>query len=89
MAKEETPDTMSTKDQNDVKFELELVFRGDATEILAARTEAGIMHHGHDIHAAGDEVEIAFRKLGNFYLSAIFLLPYEAALLNLRPCIYA
>ena len=54
---------MSTKDQRDVKFELELVFRSDAADILAARTKARMMHHGHDFRAAGDEVEIAFRKL--------------------------
>jgi hypothetical protein len=54
---------MNTKDQNDLKFELERVFRNDAAGILAAREKAGMMHHGHDIRAAGDEVEIAFRKV--------------------------
>lgn len=54
---------MNTKNQNDLKFELELVFRSDAADILAARTKARMMHHGHDIRAAGDEVEISFRKL--------------------------
>lgn len=51
------------EEQNDVKFELELVFRSDAADILAARTKARMMHHGHDIRAAGDEVEIAVRKM--------------------------
>lgn len=54
---------MNTKEQNELKFELELVFRSDAADILAARTKARMMHHGHDIRAAGDEVEIAFRKV--------------------------
>lgn len=45
-----------------LKFELERVFRSDAADILAAREKARIMHHGRDIRAAGDEVEIAFRK---------------------------
>jgi hypothetical protein len=49
--------------QNDWKFELERVFRSDAADILAAREKARIMHHGHDIRAAGDEVEIAFGKV--------------------------
>ena len=57
------PDTMSTNDQNDLKFELEIVFLSDAADILAARTKARMMHHGHDIRAAGDEVEITFRKM--------------------------
>jgi hypothetical protein len=50
-------------DQSVLKFELERVFRSDAADILAAREKARIMHHGHDIRAAGDEVEIAFRKV--------------------------
>ncbi len=54
---------MNTKNQNDWKFELEQVFRSDAADILAAREKARIMHHGHDIRAAGDEVEIAFQKV--------------------------
>jgi len=54
---------MNTLNQNDWKFELEGVFRSDAADILAAREKARIMHHGHDIRAAGDEVEIAFRKV--------------------------
>ncbi len=49
--------------RNDWKFELEGVFRSDANEILDARAKALIMHHGHDIPAAGAEVEIAFRKV--------------------------
>jgi hypothetical protein len=54
---------MNIKDQKDLKFELEQVFRSDAGDILAAREKARMMHHGHDIPAAGDEVEIAFRKV--------------------------
>ncbi len=54
---------MNTKDQNYLKFELELVFRSDAADILAARMKARMMHHGHDIRSAGDEVEMAFRKM--------------------------
>src|SRR5436305_12675023 len=54
---------MNTKDRKDLKFELELVFRSDAADILAAREKARIMHHGHDIHTAGDEVEITVRKV--------------------------
>lgn len=54
---------MNTIDQNDWKFELERVFRSDAADILVAREKARIMHHGRDIRAAGDEVEIAFRKV--------------------------
>lgn len=45
------------------KFELEQVLRGDAADILAAREKSRIMHHGKDIRTAGDEVEIAFRKV--------------------------
>ncbi|HEX6479189.1 MAG TPA: DUF6602 domain-containing protein [Ktedonobacteraceae bacterium] len=54
---------MNEKAQKDLKFELELVFRSEAADILAAREKAHIMHHGHDIHAAGDEVEITVRKM--------------------------
>src|SRR6266851_9381013 len=54
---------MNTKDQHDLQFELELVFRSDAVDILAAREKARMMHHGRDIHAAGDEVEITVRKV--------------------------
>jgi hypothetical protein len=54
---------MNAKDQKDLIFELELVFRSDATDILDARTKARMMHHGRDIRAAGDEVEIAFRRM--------------------------
>ncbi len=50
-------------DQKVLKFELEQVFRSDAADILAAREKAHIMHHGRDIRAAGDEVEIAFRRV--------------------------
>ena len=53
---------MNTKNQNDWKFELEQVFRSDAADILAAREKARIMHHGHDIRAAGDEVR---RRMGS------------------------
>ncbi len=59
-------------DQNDWKFELERVFRGDADDILAAREKARIMHHGHDIRAAGDEVEIAFRKVLSRKLPSLY-----------------
>lgn len=45
------------------KFELEQVLRSDAADILAAREKARMMHHGKDIRAAGDEVEMAFRKV--------------------------
>ena len=50
-------------DQGFPKFELEQVLRGDAADILAAREKARMMHHGKDIRAAGDEVEMAFRKV--------------------------
>ncbi len=45
------------------RFEFEQVLRSDAADIPAAREKARIMHHWHDIRAAGDEVEIAFRKV--------------------------
>lgn len=45
------------------KFKFEQVLRSDAADILAAREKARIMHHGRDIRAAGNEVEIAFRKV--------------------------
>lgn len=45
------------------RFEFEQVFLSDAADILAAREKARIMHHGRDIRAAGDEVELAFRKV--------------------------
>src|SRR5215469_8893728 len=57
------PDTMNTKDQKDLRFKIEKVFRSDAADILAAREKARMMHHGHDIDAAGDEVEITVRKV--------------------------
>ena len=63
---------MNTKNQNDWKFELEQVFRSDAADILAAREKARIMHHGHDIRAAGDEVEIAFQKVLGRKLQYVF-----------------
>ena len=50
-------------DQNDWKFQLEQVFRSDADELLDAHKKGRMMHGGHDIRAAGDEVEIAFRKM--------------------------
>lgn len=50
-------------DQAILKFELERVFRSDAADILAAREKARFMHHGRDVRAAGDEVEIVFRKV--------------------------
>lgn len=50
-------------DQGFPKFELEQVFRGDAADIIAAREKARIMHHGKDIRAAGDEVELAVRRV--------------------------
>ncbi len=34
---------MNTKDQHDLKFELERVFRSDAADILAAREKAGMI----------------------------------------------
>src|SRR5712692_6314598 len=63
---------MNTKNQNDWKFELEQVFRSDAADILAAREKARIMHHGHDIRSAGDEVEMAFRKMLGRKLPALY-----------------
>src|SRR5437667_9921374 len=45
------------------KFELEQILRSDAADIVAAREKARIMHHGRDIRAAGDEVELTFRKV--------------------------
>jgi hypothetical protein len=65
---------MNEKAQKDLKFELERVFSSEAAEILAAREKAHIMHHGHDIHAAGDEVEITVRKmLGRKLLSLYYV----------------
>ena len=63
---------MNTIDQNDWKFELERVFRSDAADILVAREKARIMHHGCDIRAAGDEVEIAFRKVLDRKLPSLY-----------------
>jgi len=40
--------------------------------ILAARTKARMMHHGHDIRAAGDEVEIVFRKMLSRKLPSLY-----------------
>ena len=59
-------------DQNVLKFELEQVFRSDAADLLAARMKARMMHHGHDISSAGDEVEIAFRKVLDRKLPSLY-----------------
>jgi len=50
-------------DQGFPKFELEQVFRSDAADILAAREKSRIIHLGRDIRTAGDEVEMAFRRV--------------------------
>lgn len=63
---------MNKKSQKDLKFELKRVFRSDAADILAAREKARIMHQGRDIRAAGDEVEIASRKMLARTLPALY-----------------
>jgi len=62
----------SKRPQHDWKFELERVFRSDAADILAAREKARIIYHGHDIRAAGDEVEIAFQKVLDRKLPSLY-----------------
>lgn len=44
-------------------FELDTVFRVDTSDILSARQRALMIHHGKDIDAAGDEVEMAVRRI--------------------------
>jgi hypothetical protein len=63
---------LNTSSQKDWKFELEQVFRSDAAEILAARAKAITIHHGRDTRAAGDEVEIASRKMLARKLPALY-----------------
>lgn len=63
---------MNTRYQQDLLFELEQVFHSDAGEIQAAREKARMMHHGHDIPAAGDEVEIAFRRVLSRKLPSLY-----------------
>lgn len=45
------------------KLEFEKVLRADAAEIITAREKAQIIHRGNDIDAAGDEVEVAARRV--------------------------
>ncbi len=45
------------------RLEFEKVLRADAAEIFAAREKAQIIHQGKDIDAAGDEVEMAVRRV--------------------------
>ena len=47
----------------DGTLEFEKVLRADAAEIIAAREKAQIIHRGRDIDAAGDEVEVATRRV--------------------------
>src|SRR4028118_18043 len=45
------------------RLEFEKVLRADAAEIIAAGEKAQIIHRGRDIDAAGDEVEVATRRV--------------------------
>lgn len=45
------------------ELELEHVMLADVSEIFAARTKALILHHGHDLDAAGHEVEAGVRRV--------------------------
>ena len=47
------------------RLEFEKVLRADAAEIIAAHEKAQIIHRGRDIDAAGDEVEVAARRVIN------------------------
>src|SRR5258708_10604753 len=58
--------------QKDLKFELDQVFRSDTADIRDAREKARMMHHGRDIPAAGDEVEIAFRNVLDRKLPSLY-----------------
>lgn len=59
----QTVTAQQAHERGSLKFELERVFKSDAADILAAREKARILHHGRDIRTAGDEVEMAVRKV--------------------------